>query len=312
MAPKQPSRLRVITLANPKGGVGKTTICSALAVRAAEESRRVALLDLDPQESLASWWTRRGKTKNPKLFEVDAAVEGIELLISEGWDWVFIDTGPARIDLIASGVAVSDLVLIPTRPSAFDIEQAALCVELCESHRKPHAFVLNHAPSGAKLTKSSVKFLQQAIVAGVFELCLVGVMVIYELLGHTGGGQAVAKIALGADCSIAKAKRVVSHPVRRSGARAKRDLLVGSVKTFVHDRMFPADGERIDVKALTADYRAWCAQKGIAALELDRFLDEIEAVCRRAGIAIEVGDDKRVYCLDVRLEHVPAEPARVH
>ena len=53
MASKQPSRLRVITLANPKGGVGKTTICSALAVRAAEESRRVALLDLDPQESLA-------------------------------------------------------------------------------------------------------------------------------------------------------------------------------------------------------------------------------------------------------------------
>lgn len=161
MAPKQPSRLRVITLANPKGGVGKTTICSALAVRAAQESRRVALLDLDPQESLASWWTRRGKTKNPKLFEVDAAVEAIELLISEGWDWVLIDTGPARIELIESGVAVSDLVLVPTRPSAFDIEQATLCVELCESHRKPHAFVLNHAPSGAKLTRSSVKFLQQ-------------------------------------------------------------------------------------------------------------------------------------------------------
>jgi chromosome partitioning protein len=161
MAPKQPSRLRVITLANPKGGVGKTTICSALAVRAAEESRRVAMLDLDPQESLASWWTRRGKTKNPKLFEVDAAVESIELLICEGWDWLLVDTGPARIDLIESGVAVSDLVLIPTRPSAFDIEQASLSVELCESHRKPHAFVFNHAPAGTKITKSSIKFLRQ-------------------------------------------------------------------------------------------------------------------------------------------------------
>ena len=161
IAPKQPQRLRVITLANPKGGVGKTTVASALAVRAAEESKRVALLDLDPQESLSSWWTRRGKTKNPKLFEVDAAVEAIELLISEGWHWVFVDTGPARIDLIESGVAVSDLVLIPTRPSAFDIEQTALCVELCENHSKPYAFVLNHAPPGTKLTKTSTKFLQQ-------------------------------------------------------------------------------------------------------------------------------------------------------
>jgi AAA domain len=42
MAPKQPSRLRVITLANAKGGVGKTTIASALAVRAAEDCKRVS------------------------------------------------------------------------------------------------------------------------------------------------------------------------------------------------------------------------------------------------------------------------------
>src|SRR5262249_38177110 len=118
MAPKQPARLRVVTLANTKGGVGKTTLASALAVRAAEECRRVALLDLDPQESLASWWTRRGKVKNPKLFEVDATAEAIELLVSKGWQWVFIDTGPARIDLIEPGIAVADLVLIPMRPSA--------------------------------------------------------------------------------------------------------------------------------------------------------------------------------------------------
>ena len=147
--------MRVITLASTKGGTGKTTISSALAVRAAEESKRVALLDLDPQESLASWWTRRGRTKNPKLFEVDATTEAVELLISEGWEWVFVDTAPAKIELIEPGIAVADFVLIPVRPSAFDIEQAAICVELCESHGKPHAFVLNHAQPG-KLTKSSV------------------------------------------------------------------------------------------------------------------------------------------------------------
>ena len=88
--------MRVVTLASTKGGTGKTTLCAALAVRAAEEAELdVALLDLDPQESLASWWTRRGKTKNPKLIEVGATTEVIELLLSEGWHWRFYDNGPA-------------------------------------------------------------------------------------------------------------------------------------------------------------------------------------------------------------------------
>jgi chromosome partitioning protein len=161
MPPKQPRRMHVLTLASAKGGAGKTTLCSALAVRAAQESKRVALLDLDPAESLASWWTRRGKTRNPKLFEVEAATEAIELLLSDGWEWVFIDTGPAKLELVEPGIAVADLVLIPARPSAFDIEQTAITVELCEAHGKPHAFVLNHAEAGSKLTKTSIAYLQQ-------------------------------------------------------------------------------------------------------------------------------------------------------
>jgi hypothetical protein len=66
------------------------------------------------------------------------------------------------------------------------------------------------------------------------------------------------------------------------------------------------------MKALTADYRAWCAQKRVAALELASFLDELETVCRNGGIGIEVGADKRVYCLGVKLENAGAEPAHVH
>ena len=163
MAPKKPPRLRVVTFANVKGGVGKSTLCSALAVRAAKDSKRVALLDLDPQESLASWWTRRGKTRNPRLHEVEATTEAIELLISEGWEWVFIDTGPARVDLIEPGIVVADLVVIPVRPSAFDLEQASIIVELCEVHDKPHAFVINQATPDAKLTRTSIKYLQDEV-----------------------------------------------------------------------------------------------------------------------------------------------------
>ena len=50
-----------IAVVNTKGGVGKTTLTTALAVRAAQESERVAVVDFDPQGSLANWWDRRGR-----------------------------------------------------------------------------------------------------------------------------------------------------------------------------------------------------------------------------------------------------------
>jgi chromosome partitioning protein len=159
MSPKQPTR--VITLAGTKGGLGKSTLACSLAIRATEDGGRVALLDLDPQQSLTGWWMRRGKTRNPKLYELDATTEAVELLISEGWRYVFIDTPPANIQRIEPGVVCADLVLIPTAPNAFDIEQVPLTVELCERQGKRHAVIFNRVPpSSAKLLKSSKQFLR--------------------------------------------------------------------------------------------------------------------------------------------------------
>jgi hypothetical protein len=86
------------------------------------------------------------------------------------------------------------------------------------------------------------------------QLCLVGVMVIYGLLGQASGDQARdAKIAIGSVNSIEEANRAVPHQMRRSKTPSRREPPFGSVKTFVHDRLFPADGERIDMKDLTAE-----------------------------------------------------------
>jgi hypothetical protein len=57
------------------------------------------------------------------------------------------------------------------------------------------------------------------------------------------------------------------------------------------------------------NYRAWCVQKGVEPIALNAFLDQIEKLCERLGIEIEVGDDHRVYCLGVRLSRTEAEVA---
>ena len=66
------------------------------------------------------------------------------------------------------------------------------------------------------------------------------------------------------------------------------------------------------MKALMQSYRTWCAQSGISPNDLNGFLDEIEKVCRRLGITIEPSDDRRVYCLNVKLKATAASAQAVH
>ena len=102
--------MRVISLVSLKGGVGKSTLAAALAVRAARESKRVAMLDLDPQASLDAWWKRRGKGENPTIFgNASTASDAVESLKQTGWDWVFMDCPPAFIPTIEDAIEHSDL-----------------------------------------------------------------------------------------------------------------------------------------------------------------------------------------------------------
>jgi len=164
--------------------------------------------------------------------------------------------------------------------------------------------VANPNPLGAALElmlgagAAALTAWQQAIVAAVFELCLVGVMVIFELLGHRGPMAPSATVDLPAPLP----------PTQKSRAKAPK---YGSVRSFVRDHLFPAEeGDRVDLKSLLHTYRAWCTEKGEPPVEFNAFLDEIEGLCRKLGLKIEAGDDKRVYCHGVKIE--APSPARVH
>ena len=82
------------------------------------------------------------------------------------------------------------------------------------------------------------------------------------------------------------------------------------MKGFFRAHLFPADADdRVDVKSLMHTYRGWCAEKGLAPVDLNAFLDEIEKLCGKLGIKIEVGEDRRVYCLGVKIA-APSAPAQ--
>jgi chromosome partitioning protein len=148
--------MKVITVAAPKGGSGKTSSVTALAVRACQESTRVGLVDLNAdQGNLTQWWIARGEPMNPRLFpDPENLVQDIALLRTDGWDWCFVDTPPIDMDLIETAVVVADAVVVPVRCSVFDFGAIEPIVEMCKQRRKPFAFLLSAVDSRFKALAS--------------------------------------------------------------------------------------------------------------------------------------------------------------
>lgn len=154
--------MKIIVLASQKGGVGKTTLTGHLGVEAASDGAKVALIDTDPQGSLAAWWNSR---KNEQPVFVSSSIptlwQDLELLRQAGFDYVFIDTPPAVSQTIRSVVQIADLVVIPTRPSPHDLRAVGATVDIVNECHKPMVFVINGAAHRARITADAAIALSQ-------------------------------------------------------------------------------------------------------------------------------------------------------
>src|SRR6201996_8405771 len=159
-----------IVAASQKGGSGKTTLSGHLAVEAVRQGAgEIALIDTDPQGSLAHWWNAR-QSPSPHfvkagLPDLEAALEGLDRM---GIKIAVIDTPPAITQSISRVVAHADLVLVPTRPSPHDLRAVGATVDIAERHGKPVIFVVNAATARARITgESAVALSQHGTVAPV-------------------------------------------------------------------------------------------------------------------------------------------------
>ncbi len=162
--------MQIIVLASQKGGSGKTTLSGHLAVEAERSGAGpVALIDTDPQASLAHWWNARASS-SPAFAKIaiDDLEEGLEHLRQSGFRLAVIDTPPAITHSISQVVSHADLVIIPARPSPHDLRAVGATIDIAEVHRKPLIFVMNGATVRARITgEAAVALSQHGTVAPI-------------------------------------------------------------------------------------------------------------------------------------------------
>jgi chromosome partitioning protein len=144
----------VITIAQQKGGAGKTMLAANLATVWAP-AHRVVLLDIDPQRSLKRWHALRvARGKGAPLGFSDVSgwrlAGEIDRLQREA-DIILIDT-PPQIDADATrAIRAASLVLIPLQPSPPDLWAAEGTLILAAAERRRIALLLNRAPAKSRL-----------------------------------------------------------------------------------------------------------------------------------------------------------------
>ena len=178
---------KVITIAQQKGGSGKTTLAVNLAAEYLRRGMTVALLDTDPQGSLGRWFM----TRRERLGEA-----GLEFSTSSAWgvsyeceklkktvDLVIVDT-PPKVDAdLRPALREADLVLIPVAASHVDLWATDGVLDLAGRERKAAWIVLNRTRAGTRLGEE-VAAAAAELTAGVVEAKLAARVVYAETLGQ--------------------------------------------------------------------------------------------------------------------------------
>jgi chromosome partitioning protein len=145
----------VITVAQQKGGTGKTTLAANIGAALAA-TRRVALLDIDPQHSLTRWNALRPDSAAKLTFSDVSGwrVTGELDRLRAAHDVVVIDT-PPQIDTDARlAIRGATFVLVPVQPSPPDIWAAEGTLKLAEAEKRRAAIVLNRVAASGKLRET--------------------------------------------------------------------------------------------------------------------------------------------------------------
>ena len=139
--------MNIISFVTQKGGSGKTTLATCCAVAAEEVGRRTLIVDMDPQGTAESWYQDR-EADTPKLVRITSAQleSAIATAKANGFDTVFIDTPGKDEPSTAAAIRISDVCIVPCRPTPADMKATPPTIATITRLGRPVAFVLTQTP----------------------------------------------------------------------------------------------------------------------------------------------------------------------
>ena len=153
---------KVISLANQKGGSGKTTLSANLSVLWSNSGYKVAIIDADNQRSLSNWYDSRKKYYGNND-------TGITLLpfdyvnfhqfikdIRKEFDFIIVDSPPSITMTSITIIESSNHIFVPIQPSPLDLLATIPFLDLIKKEKKKATTILNRVLYRAKLTEAMI------------------------------------------------------------------------------------------------------------------------------------------------------------
>ncbi|MEZ5690796.1 MAG: ParA family partition ATPase [Rickettsiales bacterium] len=158
---------KVITVAQQKGGAGKTTLAAHIAVALSQKGNRVAVIDIDPQGSLSYWHKIReerfGEGYTGLTFSSVSGwrVGGEVNRLRRSYNYIVIDSPPHTETEARTAIRNADLIITPVQPSPTDLWATKATIELAKNEKIPMRVVLNRVTANSKIVQKIAEELPE-------------------------------------------------------------------------------------------------------------------------------------------------------